>query len=174
MSHKYPQVIELELWALPGSRLPPEIAKMSTAPQCNRDLGLEEGIVLGLSEIPDKAHVDTLTISLDRGELALEDFERYCRDNSLNSDVYSMESAARFLEYQYGRALAWVHLAASQAGLKIGERINSWAHDHNYCLINPHIDACFLNGASLGHLLPQGLQSKLQTNQPGRVPSNAS
>jgi len=154
MRHSLPSVIELELWSRPGSCLPPEIGKLEIAPLCSRELALREGIVLGLSEIPDPAHSQSLAVSLACGELSRRAFAGYCVENGLAADVQSMESAARFLEHSYGRALAWVHLEASSTGLEIGERINSWAHSQGYCLQEPCTGVCFLNGVSLHHLLP--------------------
>ncbi len=153
MPLKYRRVIELELWSRPSSNLPPEIGKLVIGPRCTSDLKLPEGVVLGLSEIPDPAHSTSLGMTLAEGELSRQEFDEFCARNGFEANVSSINSAARFLEYAYGRGLAWVHLPATEEGIAMGQRINAWAHSEGYCLVEPY-SHCFLKGASLEHLLP--------------------
>lgn len=62
MRHSMRHVVELELWSRPGSWLPSEIGKLTIAPQCMRDLELREGIVPGLSAIPDPPRTARMSI----------------------------------------------------------------------------------------------------------------
>jgi len=148
-------VIELELWSGPSSSLPPEVGKLVVGPRCSRDLNLPAGVVLGLSEIPDPIDSQNLDMSLAAGELSRKKFDEFCKQNGLEANVGAVDSAAKFLEYSYGRPLAWVHLAASTDGVEMGQRINAWAHSEGYCLVEPHGIFCFLKGASLEQLLPR-------------------
>jgi len=148
-----PPVIELELWSRPSSNLPPEIGKVVVAPRCSGDLNLPEGVVLGLSEIPDSTDSQNLGAALAGGELQLEEFNVFCAQNGLQANVSAADSAAKYLEYSYGRAIAWVHLPASADGIEIGQRINAWAHSEGYCLVEPFASFCILKGACLEHLL---------------------
>ncbi len=155
MPLKMSAVIELELWSRPSFSLPPEIGKLVVAPRCSSDLSLPAGVVLGLSDIPDPADSQNLDTSLAAGELSRKEFDGFCEQNGLEANVAAVASAAKFLEYSYGRPLAWVHLAASTDGVEMGKDINAWAHSEGYCLVEPHEIFCFLNGASLEQLLPR-------------------
>jgi hypothetical protein len=146
-------VIELELWSRPSSSLSPEIGKLVVGPRCSSDLSLPAGVVLGLSEVPDPIDSQNLDTSLAAGELSRKEFDEFCEQNGLEANVGAVDSAAKFLEYVYGRPLAWVHLAASNDGVEMGQRINTWAHSEGYCLVEPHGIFCFLKGASLEQLL---------------------
>ena len=99
MPLKYRRVIELELWSHPSSNLPPEIGKLVIGPQCVNDLKLPEGVVLGLSEIPDPIHSNNLGTAFAAGELSQEEFDKFCSQNGLEANVGSIDSAAKFLEY---------------------------------------------------------------------------
>ena len=153
MPPKSRRVIELELWSRPSFNLPMDIGKQAIAPRCINDLKLPEGVVLGLSEIPDPAHSTSLGMSLADGELSRQEFDEFCAKNGLAANVSSIDSAAKFLEFAYGRGLAWVHLPATEEGIAMGQRINAWAHSEGYCLVEPY-SHCFLKEASLEHLLP--------------------
>lgn len=153
MPFKILPVIELELWSRPSSSLPPEIGKLVVGPRCSGDLGLPAGVVLGLSEIPDPIDSQNLDTSLAAGELSRKEFDEFCVQYGLEANVGAVDSAAKFLEYSYGRPLAWVHLTASTDGVEMGQRINTWAHSEGYCLVEPHGIFCLLKGASLEQLL---------------------
>jgi len=147
------RVIELEIWSRPSANLPREIGKLEIGPRCTDELKLPEGVVLGLSEIPDPTDARRLDMTLAAGELSWKEFDEFCGQNGLEASVGSVDSAARFLEYAYGRGVAWVHLPATEEGIAMGQRINAWAHSEGYCLVEPH-SHCFLKGASLDWLLP--------------------
>lgn len=153
MFFKNQRVIELEIWSRPSFNLPQEIGKQAIGPRCTDELKLPEGVVLGLSEIPDPVHALNLGMSLAAGEVSRQAFDEFCSQNGLEKNVSSIASAAKFLEYTYGRGLAWVHLPATAEGVSLGQRINAWAHSEGYCLVEPY-SHCFLNGVSLEHLLP--------------------
>ncbi len=153
MHLKMSPVIELELWSRPSSSLPPEIGKLVVAARCSSALSLPAGVVLGLSEIPDPIDSQNLDTLLAAGELLRKEFDEFCKQNGLEANVGAVDSAAKFLEYSYGRPLAWVHLSASTGGVEMGQRVNAWAHSEGYCLVEPHGIFCFLKGASLEQLL---------------------
>ena len=154
MRHSLPRVIELELWSRPGSNLAPEAGKAVIAPQCRAELALCAEVVLGLSAIPHPIDSQNLAAAFGEGELTHEAFEGYCARNGLVADAHSPETAACFLEYEFGRPLAWVHLDASTRGIGIGRRINAWAHAQGFCLVEPAETSCILQSSSLSHLLP--------------------
>ena len=131
-----------------------DIGKQVIAPRCISELELPEGVVLGLSEIPDPVHATNLGMSLAYGELSRQEFDEFCARNELVANVSSIDSVAKFLEFAYGRGLAWVHLPATEEGIAMGDRINSWAHSEGYCLVEPYYLQCFLEGACLEYLLP--------------------
>lgn len=152
MPLKMTSIIELELWSRPTTSLPPEIGKLVVGPRCRLELGLPEGVVLGLSNIPEPIDSQNLEKSIAGGELSWKEFSEFCVENGLDVNVGTAGSAAKFLDFAYGRPLAWVHLAESTDGYQMGQRINEWAHSEGYCLVEPHGIFCLLKGSSLEQL----------------------
>ena len=152
MRPSWPLVIELEIWSQPGLELEPDAGK-EIGPRCCSELRLPEGIVLGLSAIPDPIDAQNLRSYLVGGELSYPEFQEFCVNRGLPADVSAIDSAARFLAYSYGVPLAWVHLPASSEGLEFGCRILLWARSHKYCLVEPSAEYCFIEESSLDHLL---------------------
>lgn len=150
-----PATIELELWSQPSSNLPREVGKELIGPRCTHDLGLPAGVVLGLSEVPDEIDAENLVASIAAGELSQKEFDEFCEHHRLEANVRSKDSAAKFLEFSYGRPLAWVHLPDSLYGVEMGDRIHAWARSNGYCLVEPRAAFCFLEGARLKHQCSQ-------------------
>lgn len=155
MRRNMPAVIELELWSQPSSNLPRDIGKELIGPRCTNDLDLPAGVVLGLSEVPDEIDAENLVASIAAGELSQKEFDEFCDHHCLEANVRSKDSAAKFLEFAYGRPLAWVHLPDSLFGIEMGDRINAWARSNGYCLVEPDSAFCILEGARLEHLWSQ-------------------
>lgn len=153
MRPRLPLIIELEIWSRPEADLPQEAGKQIGL-RCSTELGLPDGIVLGLSAIPDSTDSENLRMSIGQRELSASDFQEFCATRSLPVDPNATESAARYLAHVYGVALAWVHLPASVDGLKYGYRVHHWASSHGFCLVEPSSKYCFLEGTSLDQLLP--------------------
>ena len=105
----WPRVRELEVWSKPGVLMPPEYGKELAQELWAVDIPRE--VFLGLSAIPDEAHIINLRMAIEAGELSLEDFKSFCLGHSLAPQADSAESASKFLEYSLGRPLAWVHIA---------------------------------------------------------------
>ncbi|WP_328190281.1 hypothetical protein [Marinobacter sp. OP 3.4] len=137
------RVIELELWSTPGRCLDPELGKDLDA-EAVREADLPRDVVLGLSFIPDQAHVEFLRVALAEREIAERDFRVFCDFRGLDPDPGLPFSAARFLEFMYGRPLAWVHLPESEEGAVYFMRLNRWARARDLCLQEPHAGYCFV------------------------------
>ncbi|WP_395017485.1 hypothetical protein [Dongia sp.] len=101
-------VWELEAWSKPGHLLPQEYGK-DIAEQLH-SAGIPPEAFLGLSAIPDQAHVINLRMALEAGEYSARDFASFCHEQQLEADTNAMESACKFLEFARGRALAWIHI----------------------------------------------------------------
>jgi hypothetical protein len=119
------------------------------------ELTLPEGIVLGLSWVPDFTDSENLQLAFAQGELSESEFLAFCAAHDLLCDAGSNESAACFLSHKYGQPVAWVHLPASPDGLAFGQRVLQWAHQRGFCLVEPEGQYCILKGASLDWLFPQ-------------------
>jgi hypothetical protein len=152
MSNHPPIVLELEIWSQPGKDLVQHAGKdISVA--CANELGLPQGIVLGLSDVPDKVDSTNLHKAFRERELKEADFEAFCTTRGLTKDAESSKNAMRFLAYEYGRPLTWVHLPASQEGMKIGSSLFSWVRKQGYCLVMPLELYCISSESMLHDLL---------------------
>ncbi len=136
-------ILELELWSTPGKQLDAELGN-DLAVEIPRAAGLPQGIILGLSFVPCDADVENLNIALNEGELLEDDFMSFCRFAKLPPRRRVAVSAARFLEFVYGRPLNWVHLPVSDAGKSYFARISSWAQENGYYLQPELASYCLL------------------------------
>ncbi|WP_265284925.1 hypothetical protein [Verminephrobacter aporrectodeae] len=102
-------VRELEAWSKPGYLLDPEYGK-DVLQQKLWAKGVPKDVFIGLSKIPSERHCEILEWSIQSGELTEDSFKEFCLSRGLPDSMQSKESAANFLEYMEGRALAWIHL----------------------------------------------------------------
>jgi hypothetical protein len=84
-------------------------------------------VVLGLNFVPDPTDVENLLASLSSGEICLEDFVAFCAERSLESNPRNERSAAEFLAFAEGQALAWLRVPAGEAGISIVRTLVGWA-----------------------------------------------
>jgi hypothetical protein len=119
-------VVELELWSRPGASAAPFDGKVVAA-RCRSATGLSEEIVLGLNFVPDIADVDALRAAVASGELRREDFALFCEERGLDFSLDDAQSAAAFLAYAKGQPLAWLHVPAEPAGLRMASALAGWA-----------------------------------------------
>lgn len=134
-------VIEIEIWSSPGGLLPPDYGK-----RLQEDFwaeGIPRDVVLGLNSIPDETDSENLRLSLEAGELAESDFRVFCEQNKFAPDVADCRSAAAFLEYSFGRPLAWVHIPDGEYGSLL-PNIRARAKALGLILVNPDQIACIL------------------------------
>lgn len=151
MYSKSPLTLELELWSLPGFAIPP-MDGHQTAAECQMALGLPSGIVLGLSNIPDKTDCENLLLAFDGGEVCQSDFLSFCADLSLPQDIQNPESAAHFLSYSFGKSLAWLHIPATSEGALQAASIINWASKVSLCVVERTELYCLLKGVSVAGL----------------------
>jgi len=124
-----PQVVELELWSLPGSPRTPFDGK-TVAERCQLETSMSPRVVLGLNFIPGAEDVQSLGASLATGELRQEDFMEFCTERGLEPDPHKEQSAAEFLAFSQGQALAWLHLPAEADGLTMARTLVTWARQN--------------------------------------------
>lgn len=127
------EVYELEVWSQPGKNLPAEFGKELKA-EIDSNLSLKAEVFIGLSFIPSTTDTTNLLHALNESELKIGDFERYCKLNNCEPSVSVHTSAAKYLEFSYGRALAWLHIPHSSEGLVVLNRIMQWATGNGYNL----------------------------------------
>ena len=75
-------------------------------------------------------------------EIPAEDFLNFCRAHNLKPDTNDELSAARFLDYTYGRLLAWVNIPTQ---IKIGKTYNeivSWVMTQDLVLCGADVPYC--------------------------------
>jgi len=124
-----PLVVELELWSLPRSARTPFDGK-TVAERCRLETGMSPRVVLGLNFVPGAEDVQSLDGALATGEFRQEDFMAFCTERGLEPDPRHEQSAAEFLAFTQGQALAWVHLPAEEAGLTMARTLIAWAHQN--------------------------------------------
>ena len=111
------EVFEIELWSRPGTCYPDDHGK-DLKTKIDIELCIEKDLINGLSFIPAASDTTNLLHALNENELKITDFERYCKSNNLEPRVSINISSAKFLEFCYGRALAWLHIPHSPEGLE--------------------------------------------------------
>jgi hypothetical protein len=121
-----PQIVELELWSMPGTKKTPFNGK-EVAKRCREETGLPETVVLGLNFLPDPIDVQDLLKSLNRNELRIEEFLAFCADRGLEPSTENERAAAEFLACAAGQAIAWLHLPADKSGLNMAQTLVLWA-----------------------------------------------
>ncbi|MGP4846339.1 hypothetical protein ACTXGQ_19620 [Marinobacter sp. 1Y8] len=136
-------IVELEMWSSPGACLPAEFGKEFKV-NIDSALELDDSIFLGLSFVPEKIDSENLSLSFRLGELAVEDFEVFCRFRGFEPNLQNHESAARFLEFEYGRPVAWLHLPYNNRGIRILNKLMSWAVKNGFSIQNPDLCYCLL------------------------------
>lgn len=71
--------------------------------------GIPKDAFLGVSAIPDSTDCENLYSAIESGELTRDYFGTFCSAHELPDNLQSEESA-KFLEYMWGRCLAWIHM----------------------------------------------------------------
>jgi hypothetical protein len=130
-----PKVFELEVWSKPGKNIDAEAGKVLEA-MITKELCLDFGVVLGLSFVPNKVHVDNLLIAINERELLSVNYFRYCEKNNLTKSLHDIRSAAFYLEYEYGRPLAWIHIPYNEIGKGICLDVIKWCDSHSYNVVD--------------------------------------
>lgn len=103
-----PLVDEFEVWSKPGKLLPSTYGKDLQSEMW--DAGVPEDVFLGLSAVADSSDSENLKTSFDRGELDTSEFLQFCAAQGLLPETDPEISAMLFLEFKFGRPLAWIHM----------------------------------------------------------------
>lgn len=128
------RVRELEAWSTPGKLLSSNYGK--DLAQEFWSLGVSRNVYLGLDDIPDQTDIENLRLAIEAGELAVEDFKRFCKAYSLPPNLESAESSCKFLEYSLGRRLAWIHLPQGSNSQMLQDLI-SMLRDRGHLVVDP-------------------------------------
>ncbi len=135
-------VREMEIWSSPGRQYQESLSgEMATS--FLSDLKLSSDIFITLSSVPSEIDCQNLRTSFDEGELEIEDFETFCIESGVEFDAYNPLSACRFLEFNYGCQLAWIHLPESQTTESELILIAKWARRNELVLVEPRALYCF-------------------------------
>lgn len=122
----HPRIVELELWTLPRSTKTPLDGK-AAAVVCQRETGLPSTTVLGLNFIPAASDLQDLREALTRRELQEDEFLSFCDARGLEASLDCGRSAAEFLAFAQGQAIAWLHLPEDDSGLAMARTLVAWA-----------------------------------------------
>ncbi|MBV1777397.1 hypothetical protein KSF73_16875 [Burkholderiaceae bacterium DAT-1] len=129
-------VREMELWTSPGKlyadSFPAEVGKSFST-----ELPLASNIFIALNSVPDEIDSENLLIAFEEGELAVGDFKRFCMLAGFECDEYNHLSACRFLEFSYGRKVAWIHLPESTDSESELKLIAAWTREKGLALVDP-------------------------------------
>ena len=125
------KIYEMEFWSQPGSLLEPEYGcELKSA--VDSALSLNNTVFLGLSNVPSPTDTENLLHSLNEAELSITEFEIFCKSHALDPSVNNNQSAASFLEYMYGRVLAWLHIPRNTSGLAMFNSLVKWSSENNF------------------------------------------
>jgi hypothetical protein len=125
------EVYELELWSCPGNLLPPEFGK-ELEETLKADLSLDEDIYLGASDVPLDTDTSNLLHALNERELMFDSFISFCENQDLVPSVSNNLSASKYLEYEYGRMLGWLHFPHNKNGLRAFQHLREWCRDNEF------------------------------------------
>jgi hypothetical protein len=128
------RIVDLELWSVPLEAQIPFDGKL-IAEECRVSTGLPDDVVLGLNFIPDATDITTLDISISRGEVTTQDFQKFCAEHNLAQDRNDPLSSGRFLAYAFGQPLAWLHFPAGAEGLEMARQMFAWASSRRFIVV---------------------------------------
>lgn len=136
-------VREMEIWSSPGRQCQESLSS-EMANSFLSDLKFSSDILIALSSVPSEMDCQNLRTSFDEGELVIDDFEIFCIESGFEFNACNPLSACRFLEFNYGCQLAWIHLPESQKTESDLTIIAKWARRNELALIEPHALYCFV------------------------------
>ena len=77
-------------------------------------------------------------MSLDDGELSRANFDAFCATHQIPADPDSPRAAALFLEYSFGRKLAWLHLPEDEEA-KLLPRLQEAMKARGLVVVDPDV-----------------------------------
>lgn len=126
-------VQEFEVWSRPGMVFPQDYGK--DLQEEIWGLGVPRDVFLGVSNIPDETDVVRLRLALDRREVELSQFSSFCEQLGLDADLECQSSASRFMEFSFGRVLAWVHIPEGGDERHLLQQIKSAIESRGFVLV---------------------------------------
>lgn len=138
-------VYELELWSRPGQNLDQEFGTEELQETISRDLRLNKKAYIGLSYIPGEVYTKILEADIRERIIQPKGFLDYCNKYKLKPYQYDAVSAALYLEYFYGRGLAWLHLPCDQTGKSYLSILVDWAKKNGYAIVDTHHLFCVID-----------------------------
>ena len=130
---KMQRIVELELWSSPRQNTVPYDGK-SVAEACSVATAVPREVVLGLNFVPSEVDVLLLARKVEAAETSKSEFEQFCRQRALLSEVGNQESAALFLAFSEGQPLAWLHFPVSGIGKDMALLVHRWAASSGYVI----------------------------------------
>lgn len=127
------RVVDLELWSPPKRVVVPMDGK-AVAEKCRAATHLPEEAILGLSFLSDETDIQNLAIMLANGESSKHEFEEFCASQALPADPRNATSAAHFLAFTEGQALAWLHFPSSAVGQDMATSVSKWAASEGFVI----------------------------------------
>ena len=124
-----PLIIELELWTCPRRASAPLQGK-EIAARCRQETRLPDDAVLGLNFVPSEHDVDELAREQTEGQFKWSEFESFCWTRGLAQELTNADSAAWYLAYMHGQAIAWLHMPAEPRGLSMAMTLLHWAREN--------------------------------------------
>jgi hypothetical protein len=144
-NHKMKDLLELELRSYPGILINNQ-SKSALELKFVTETGLSQWIISPLGFISDPVDVINLAMSIDEGELKIEDFLFYCGNNNLTPNINNTDSAYKFLCFSYGQPIAWLHLPTEDGRLEYNLAvIMKWAKSNSFSVIDTDQLYCFVN-----------------------------
>lgn len=145
------KIYELEIWSRPNTSMQ-ESAGDDLKDKITTELGLEPGVVLGLNFSPQESHVENLLLAVNENEVSTEDFSSFCLRKHIPNSMNNMNSAALFLDFEYGRPLAWLHIPYNETGLKILQDVMEWCQRKGFNIQDENRLFCIIPSIAISSL----------------------
>lgn len=135
-------VREMELWTIPEKEYKESLARELEISFFS-DLTFSRETFVPLSSVPSEVDSQNLSTYFSEGELNMKDFESFCIKSGFDFNEQNHLSACRFLEFNYGYQVAWIHVPESQSTESELARIAEWASGKELALVEPYALYCF-------------------------------
>jgi hypothetical protein len=144
VNQKLKYILELELWASPCTELTNDDA-YRFADIFYDKIDPDRSIYIPLSSAPSETDVKNLALDIAEHALCEKDFFSYCQQHKLEPSITNPISAQRFLDYSFGRRLAWLHIPDDMYCEGRVRRFIDWASGHNFSVVEPDHLYCLIN-----------------------------
>lgn len=135
------RVREYEIWSSPGCfTVDPSVIATEVA----KELGFSGEVITLHNQLPDQTDCENLSIGLVEHELSIDDLAEFCSAFGYPFDLNNSTVAYHFLNYSYGKSLAWIHLDEKDDHDAVRARICMTVRRKGLALVDPETLMCLI------------------------------